>query len=413
MKHRTQNTIPESISRRDALAFTLLVSTLSLAGCGGGGGGDSGAVGGVGGGVAGVSSGGTGSFSTGSISGFGSIIVAGVRYDDSTASTIRDIDDNTDLRGQLKLGMVVRIKAQLKSSDGLRANADSIEVSSNLLGPIDSINSVATELVVLGKTVRISPATIFEDGLGGLASLKVGDIVELYGFSDPASNAITATRVEKKSIATARIFKLQGAVRNLNNAARTFAIGTQTIGFNSADLSGLALRDALVVRVQLNSTLNAGVRSASRIRADELELRDIEEAEVEGTVTSFTSSTQFSVNGVPVNASAALVPAGVAPGALVEVEGRLVGGVLIARKVEIEDERDPLKFELHGTISALNTTARTFVLRGITVNFSGAVRLRDGIAPDLSNVGNRAIEVKGLLSPNGTQVSATEIRFEN
>ena len=404
MKPSTKSTLPKVISRRDALALTLLASALSLAGCGGGSsaGGD--------GNVAGVSSGGTGSFSTGSISGLGSIIVAGVRFDDSTASTIRDIDNNTDLRGQLKLGMAVRVKGKPKSSDGLRADADSIEVGSNLLGPIDSIDRTATTLLVLGQNVRISTATIFEDGLTGLAALKVGDIVEVHGFSEPTT--LAATRVEKKLLGNVRAFKLQGAVRNLNDAGRTFAVGPLTIGFGSADLGGLVLRDGRLVRIQFNPTVNTGQRIAIKIRTDELAFPDVDEAEVEGTISSFTSSSQFSVNGVPVNAGGAAVPAGLALGALVEVEGSLVGGVLIARKVELKDRDDPLKFELHGTISALNTSAKTFVLRGVTVSYSGTVRFRDGIAADLSNVGSQAIEVKGLLSADGTQVSATEIRLD-
>lgn len=403
MKNSTKNTLPEVISRRDALALTLLASALSLAGCGGGGSGADGD-----GNVAGVSSGGTGSF--GSISGLGSIIVAGVRFDDSTASTIRNVDDDTDLRGQLKLGMVVRVRGEPKSSDGLRADAESIEVSSNLLGPIDSIDRTAMTLLVLGQTVRISTATIFEDGLTGLAALNVGDIVEVHGFSEPTT--LAATRVEKKLLGNVRAFKLQGAVRNLKDAARTFAVGPLTIGFGSADLGGVVLGDGLLVRVQISTTIDASPRTAIKIRADELAFRDVDEAEVEGTISSFTSSSQFSVNGVPVNAGGAAVPAGLALGSLVEVEGSLVGGVLIARKVELEDASDPLKFELHGTISALNTAAKTFVLRGVTVSYSGTVRFGDGIAADLSNVGSQAIEVKGLLSADGTQVSATEIRLD-
>lgn len=406
MKNSTKNTLPEVISRRDALALTLLASALSLAGCGGGGSGADG-----GGNVAGVSSGGTGSF--GSISGLGSIIVAGVQFDDSTASTIRNVDDDTDLRGQLKLGMVVRVRGKPKSSDGLRADADSIEVSSNLLGPIDSIDRTAMTLLVLGQNVRISTATIFEDGLAGLAALEVGDIVELHGFSETANNALAATRIEKKRLANVRAFKLQGAVRNLTDATRTFIIGTLTIGFGSADLGGLTLRDGLLVRVQLNPTVSTTPRAAIKIRADELAFREVDEAEVEGTISSFTSSSEFSVNGVPVSAGGAAVPAGLALGALVEVEGSLAGGVLIARKVELKDRNDPLKFELHGTISALNTSAKTFVLRGVTVSYSGTVRFRDGIAADLSNVGSQAIEVKGLLSADGTQVNATEIRLDS
>ena len=62
MKHPQKPPLIEGIDRRDALLFTALASALALAGCGGGSDGSST--------VAGVTSGGTGSFSTGAITGF-------------------------------------------------------------------------------------------------------------------------------------------------------------------------------------------------------------------------------------------------------------------------------------------------------------------------------------------------------
>src|SRR3954451_20563004 len=83
-------------TRREGL-LALIGGVAALSGCGGGGDG-----------VASVGSGGTGSFSSGAITGFGSIIVNGVRFDDSQA---RITDDNGVLHnpGDLKLGMVVSI----------------------------------------------------------------------------------------------------------------------------------------------------------------------------------------------------------------------------------------------------------------------------------------------------------------
>ncbi len=406
MKKQSNTPPSNGLKRRDALLLTALASAMALAGCGGGGGGDN---------VAGVSSGGTGSFSTGAISGFGSIIVAGVRFDDSKASTVRNDDDNTDLRGQLKLGMVVRVKGQAKSSDGLSADADTIEVRSELLGPISSIDTAAKKLDVLGQTVTLTATTFFDDGLAGIASLNVGDIVELHGFSEPETNSLKATRVEKKLLANVNAFKIQGAIRNLNISGKTFSIGTPgtpamlNVAYTGADLGGLTLSEALVVRIQLTTAAGSGTRIATRIRTIELEAREVQDADVEGTITSFTSNSSFSVNGLPVNASGVAVPTGLGLGVHVDVEGSLVGGVLIATQVEIEDESDPLKFELNGTISALNTAAKTFVLRGVTVDFSGPVLFKEGIAADLSNVGGQSVKVKGLLSADGNRVNASEI----
>jgi hypothetical protein len=393
----------EGFTRRDGL-LSLLGSAMTLAGCGGGGS--------DGGSSAGLTSGGTGSFSSGAITGFGSIIVGTVRFDDSKATSILDIDDdNKDLRGQLQLGMVVRVKGKPKS--GSSADAETIEVRSELLGPIDSIDATAKTLVVLGQTVQVATTTIFEDGLTGLAALAVGNVVEVHGFVDPLTNKLAATRVERKVLANVKAFKLQGTLNALDSVAKTFRIGTLTISFAATPAANLpttpALANGLLVRVRLEPTLTGGTRKALKIRVAEVEAENRDEAEVEGTITAFTSSAKFSVNGQPVDASGATVPAGLKLGDRVEVEGKLVAGVLVAKKVALEDEKDPLKFELHGSVVTLNTTAKTFVVRGVTVDYSAAV-FRSGTLALLIN-GVR-IEVKGVPSADGTKVKANQITFE-
>ncbi len=82
------------LSRRQTLLA--LIGTALLPACGGGTD------------VAGVSSGGTGSFTTGSITGLGSVIVNGIRYDDSGASI--SLNGASGSPDALKLGMVVRIQ---------------------------------------------------------------------------------------------------------------------------------------------------------------------------------------------------------------------------------------------------------------------------------------------------------------
>lgn len=404
MKTANDTLASHGVTRREGL-LTLLGGAMALAGCGGGGGG-----------VATVGGGGTGSFSAGPIAGFGSIIVHGVRFDDALARVLDDDDDDglPHDRNELKLGMMVRVKGKAKSRKADNTDvADEIKFGSELLGPIDSINATAKTLVVLGQTVQITPTTIFEDGLT-LSTLKVNDIVEVNGFVDPVNNRLVATRIELKDLAKVKAFKLQGTVSALDTTAKTFKIGTLTISFASSVFkpANLTLVNGLVVRVRLATTPATGTRTALRIRAVEAEVEDRDEFEIEGIITDFTSSAKFSVNGQPVDASGATVPAGLKKGDRVEVEGRLVNGVLVAKKVELEDENEKREFELHGLISNLNTTAKTFVLRGLTVDFSGSVTFLPAgkTAADLINGAN--VEVKGVASTDGTKIVATRIRFE-
>ena len=381
--------------------LTMLGSALLMAGCGGGGGTT----------TAGAATGVAGSSASGAITGFGSIIVNRVRFDDSAAS-IQDDDGVGMNSGDLKMGMVVRIKGGKKTDDGvsIRAKADSIEVHSELQGPVDSIAAGLSSIVVLGQTVKISTSTFFDDGLTA-AALKTGDVVEVHGFVDPVAKTITATRIERKP--NAKVFKLQGIVSELNTATKTFKLGTLTISYLTAVVpSSLTLANGSVVRVRLAITPLTGTRTALKVQKFEIEKEDRNEAEVEGIITAFTSTSLFSVNGLPVDASTATFEGGktgVVLGARVEVEGSIVNGVLVAKKVELEDGADVAKFELHGTISLLNPTAKTFVLRGMTVNYNNAVFGIGVTAVSLANGLN--LEVKGMLA-TGNVIAATRISLE-
>ena len=406
MKHRTQTPLDGGIGsigrtgsigrigRRDALGLTALASVLALAGCGGGAG-DS---------VAGVTSGGTGSFSTGPITGFGSIIVGAVRFDDAKASSVADVDDdNTDLRGQLKLGMVVRVKAQ--AIVGSAADAQTIEVRSELLGPISRVDGAV--LTVLGQTVSVTGNTFFGDGLVGTPSLAVGQVVEVHGFVDAVNNTITATRIERKTLASVKAFKLQGYLRGL--LAGKFQIGDLVINASAAAVpSGLLLANGLLVRVRLEPTSSAGTRQAISIRAVELELLDRDQARVGGIVTALTSNGQLSINGVAVDARGAALPPGLKVGDRVDVQGALVKGVLVPKDIKLDDEKDPLKFELNGNVSSLNKTAKTFAVRGVTVDYAAA-EFKDGSATSL--VDGARVEVKGVAGADGSRIKAARIAF--
>src|SRR4051812_46921799 len=89
----------------------LVAATALLAGCGGGGG--DAATSPLGGSS---SSSGT-SFAAGTIAGFGSVIVNGVRFDDSKAK-VSDDDGGAAASSALRLGMQVEIQGGAVSDDG-------------------------------------------------------------------------------------------------------------------------------------------------------------------------------------------------------------------------------------------------------------------------------------------------------
>jgi hypothetical protein len=245
----------------------------------------------------------------------------------------------------------------------------------------------------------------------------MGDVVEVFAMLDTTTGTYTATRIEPKANATS--FKLRGVVASLDTMAHTFKIGTETISYANltADKVPADLADRLLVRVKLETTQVAGAWVATKLKSAVRHMEDHDEAELKGLITAFTSTTQFSVDGTPVDATKATFPdgtTGIVLGAEVEVEGAATNGVIMATKVSIETaEKNKLTgFELHGAISALDTTAKTFVLRGVTVSYGGsAVVFKGGMETDLA-VG-RKVEVKGTLSSDGTKLDAVTIKFES
>lgn len=399
------------------LRLAALTAALGLSACGGGGGGDSG-----------VGSGGTGSFAVGPISGFGSIIVNGIRYDDDGADVFDD-DGNAAGPDALGLGMVVEVTGSAITAEttGSTARASTIRFASEIVGPVETIDIAGRTLTVLGQEVRVTATTVFdgEDLPDGFGSVEVDDVLEVYGLVDASGvGTYTATRIERKG-GTVDQYRLRGLVRDAGE--ETFRIGNTLIAYGALNAPRVA--DGELVRVRLGIDQIGGAYPAERLRGGTRPVEDRDEAEIEGLVTSVEAGNarRFSIDGIPVDATNAEFddgsPADLAVGVRVEVEGRLEGGVLIAREVELEDDEggggsgggddddDVGVIKLEGLIGSLDTVGQTFVLRGVTVNYGGATFDDGGV--DRLDDGDVDVEVEGRLGEDGVTVNAIEVDFED
>lgn len=403
--------LPQPTRRQLLLGATAFGASSLLAACGGGGS-DTTPTPPTGGGAD------PASFVEGPISGFGSIIVGGVRFDDSAAS-VQDDEGGSRDRSGLKLGVVVEIEGgrvdRPANALGL-AVALKVVLGHSLQGPVNAVDVAGSQLTVLGQKVVVTTSTIFDDSItGGLAGIAAGNIVEVHAIYDPVAVQFVATRIEKKS--SVNEYRLRGKISNLDTAAKTFKIGSETI--NYAGVPPLVVPSALVdgafVRVRLQTTPVAGAWVATRLRIGLRSLVPRGEAEVEGVITNFTSLAAFEVNGLKVETSSSTQfpdgTTGIAAGARVEVKGNIVNGVLVATAVKLEEERQrPREFELYGTISNLDTTAKTFSLRGLTVWYGGTVEYRNGTQATLAN--DRRVELKGVLASDRLRIEARRIEFK-
>lgn len=405
-----------------APAAALLLASAVLAACGGGGGATAPVAAGAAAGAAAQTDAPAGAaaekataWSAGPITGFGSVIVNGVRFDDS-AATVFDDSERPQARERLKLGMMVEVDGASVGATPGTGRALRIRFGSELVGPVSAKDASAGTLVVLGQTIEVTDATAFDDALaGGLAGIAPGRVVEVHALFDASTGRYRATRIEDEAGATA--YKLRGVVSGLDTVARTFAIGGQRISYAGIAAAELPARfaDGVRARVTLRPAQVDGAWVATAVRSGVRAVEDRPAGHVRGAITAVIAD-GFEIDGLKVDTTRATFPdgrEGLAVGARVEVEGAIEGGVLVAAKVELDDRHAPQRhgYELHGVVGSLDATAKTFVLRGVTVDWSRTTSWRDGRATSL--VDGARVEVKGVPSPDRTRLVAVSIEFED
>jgi hypothetical protein len=333
--------------------------------------------------------------SQGSVTAFGSIFVNAVEWAVDTATI--ELDGAPATEADLRLGMVVRIEGQLDPT-GLTGVATSVVFDDAVEGPIaappvETIPGVEKTFEVLGRTVVIDfDATVF-DGGASFDGLAMDDVVEVSGFVDE-NDRIQATRVELKGqLATNDEVELRGRVASLMaNTADTgiFDLGPIMVHYTAMTtfdgVSRATLADGDLVEV--SGTLGA---NGAEIDAETIELEieglgggDVARVEVEGIVALCPQSPEFCVDGIPVTTSgASFEPMGFTPmpGDRVEVDGSLVAGVLVADRVESENEADQENDEdevrIDAGVASVDPVARTLVILGVTVEADGDTELED------------------------------------
>jgi hypothetical protein len=402
-----------------ARAASLLIGLLLLA-CGGGGSSVA-----ANGGMSGTG------ISQGSISSFGSIFVNGVEWDLSSATI--EIDGAGASESDLRIGMVVRVEGTFDAGN-LTGSADRVVFDDSIEGPleddpVETVPGLERRFTVLGQTVFMNAeTTVFEDG-ASFADLGRDDVVEVSGFVDPAG-AIQALRIELVGQLPGNDeVELRGLVANLVTdpiGSGSFELGTILVQFDAAtpfvDVTRGTLENGDLVEVE--GTLRA---NGVEIDADQVELEteglgsgEAERVELEGIVADCPQSSDFCVGAIPVDASSAsFEPAGFmpAPGNWVEVEGSLAAGVVVAERVELEEQNQE-NAKISATATSVDPGSSTLVILGVTVRADPETRIEDRSSIDDANFTFGEIrpgdflEIRGF-DEGGDMVLASEIERED
>jgi len=381
--------------------------------------------------VAGI--GGSGITSSGTITGFGSVYVNGVKFDTSR-STIT-IDDNPGMESDLAIGMRVTVSGTL--IDDSNGTATSISFKDDLEGPVSNIQQLPYDttrtMTILGRQVVIDSSTTSFDIGGTLPgpfdfdNIADGNLVEISGFLD-SNGVMKATRVEIKATNfnyNGTLVDMKGTVENFNfptfNLANTTGVMVDvTSAVIDNSLPGGIVDGAIV---EVKGTCSSGACTtinASKVESGLDNFNDNDDVEVEGIITSLTDQNNFEVNSIPVDASnATRIPSSlnIVLNQEVEVEGTISNGTLVATRVK--DESNGLKVE--ATISSVTPSNNSFELSpisgqpAITVVIDKSTEVDDDVGSitnpdDLINSLNSGefVSVEGYDGGNNT-VSASEV----
>ena len=355
--------------------------------------------------------------SKGTIAGFGSIIVNGVRFDTANASI--DVDGNPGTQSDLKVGHVVVVRGTM-DDDGTDAVADAVSFGDLVEGPISAIDTTADTITVLGQLIVIDDDTSFDDEISpaSIDGLNINDTVEVSGFLF-ADSSIAATRIERKSAGSE--FEVTGQVSNLTTT--TFQINDLIIDFSAAQLDDFPAgspENEQRVEAKGNKLGDNDELLATRVefKGDELDAGDGDQVEVEGFITRFESATDFDVEGIPVTTNDSTFFKNGESGDLalntkVEVEGPMDADRLItATKVDIKLAHF---IRIEGIVDPVSDTSVTIF--GVQVNVDNLTRFEDKSAMDLDTFGlidimdGNYLETRGFENASG--IVATRVERED
>ena len=347
--------------------FLALIGAIALASCAGGG-------------ETGTGIDGSPITTQGTITGFGSVYLNGVKYEvgGNTAISVEDADGD---EGQLAVGMVVTLDGTI-NADGTGGTADRIVYESEVKGIVDALpdpnlvtNGTGT-ISVMGQTVNVVAETTFKGTTA--ATIAKDNVVEVSGFSDGAGN-IFATRIELKDTiydGTSDV-EIKGTVDSgsVDPIAGTFTLNNVTVKFNIGGESDFTDIN------QIQAGMYLDVRGVydlvnGRIDATRIELegdsgkpafgQEGDEIEIEGYITAIIDPNTFALNGYQVSYTADALEGVLAldashVGQKAEVHGRLnASGVLVAEEIELKQQSDGT--ELSGKVQNIDLVNNTLTL---------------------------------------------------
>jgi hypothetical protein len=358
----------------------------------------------------GVGTGGTGIIA-GVLTGLGSVVVDGQRYDESQATLEQrpDLGTSESLTvSALQIGQAVELQFDVSG------NLSQVRVEAQLVGPATQINAPQGRFTVWGQNVRVNtlatagPVTVFS-GYGSLADLSDQDAVRVYGVlgvPEPSgTEVILASRIERISRDDQTVARLTASLQGSANSG--WQLGGLALNLAQATLvpqGWTPTEGQLVTAVGPWMTTGQREWSPSALRAPQQS--SALQKRVAGPVR-LLGGAQLGVSGLKVDASASSLAATVAA---------LKSGDYIVLQIQRANESAPWvassveplppagrTAELKGNIESVVSEGQ-FTVRGMTVDASQAI-VSGGTRADLKS--GRFVDIVG--EQQGNQIVARQL----
>ncbi len=360
--------------------------------------------------------GGTGITASGPIEGFGSVIVNGIKFDETVARVT--IDGETQGVDQLRLGMTAQVEGNKSSAPvtptvlvKAQGEAKSIEVWSIAQGSVTQVLS-SSSFIVSGMTMVVDSGSVLV-GAASVGNLAGNRQVKIWG--QPADSDFAVWSVTRLEV--------------LNDVVNTVTTGKVSLRFGVASLNGYvlsgnttAIKDGQLVRAT-GTVSTAPSNTLTLVKLTTLAdspsaYPSTGLAELQGIVTSVLGTstttpskvTRIAVGTAVVDTSNAAVhpmDASLSAGVRVEVEGRWSNGVLIADHFEIKSSQQLQEVEMEAVIEQF-TSVSNFFVRGQRCDASGLTRVGNGSLSSL-RTGLR-VHLHGLKSGDTVRITELEIK---
>ena len=360
--------------------------------------------------------------SSGTITGFGSVVVNGVEFFTNSDTSYTVEDDSNSSESALKVGMVVFVDGSI-DDNGTTGTATGIRYDDSLEGPVSSITAAppatstnrSRELIILGTTVIVNETTTVIDNSSSFTfdTLAAGTNIEVSGFPD-VNGAIVATYIEEKDpfVADQTIVEIKGIIEDSDGSTQ-FNIGNLTVNVTSNTdtsdlLGGLANGTFVEVKGTLSSPTSTSL-TATKVEPEDNSLgNDRDEVEIEGIITRYVDDSDFYIDGYPVDASnAAIKPSGLVlkENMRIEAEGSVVNGVLVAKEIESEDE----EAEVSARASNVNLGNNSFELNFPSTGQSVTVIVNSNTEYDDKENDSPTFGLNEILDNDYIEVEGVEI----